>query len=286
MNPSPSFDAFRFLESPLGGAPALAMTRIESNARLRFAVAQALAQGRVKFHFQPVVRSERPDFVAFHEMLARIQLPGGQVLSAGAFMPAIEDGELGRAIDRLALRQALRVLVENPTLRISVNMSPRSMGDEEWLSVLAAAHRGGSGVCGRLILEITEDAALADAGQTLDFMNHVRSMGPAFALDDFGAGATGFGHFRHFRFDMVKIDGAFVQGVHGHRDSQVLVDCLMTLARHFEMMTVAERVENEADASWLRGAGVDCLQGYLYGRPVAVPSRPDADDAPLRAIAG
>lgn len=286
MKQSPSFDAFRFLESPFGAAPALAMTRIESNARLRFAVAQALSQGRVRFHFQPVVRADRPDFVAFHEMLARIHLPNGQILPAGAFMPAIEDGELGRAIDRLALRHAFRALVESPTLRLSVNMSPRSMGDEEWLSILAAAHRGGTGICGRLILEITEDAALADAGQTLDFMDHVRRTGAAFALDDFGAGATGFGHFRKFRFDIVKIDGAFAQGVHACRDHQVLVDCLMTLARHFEMFTVAERVETEADAAWLRAAGVDCLQGYLYGRPSVTPGRPGEDDAPLRAIAG
>lgn len=286
MKQTPSFDAFRYFKSPFGGAPALAMTRIESNARLRFAVAQALAQGRVRFHFQAVVRADRPDFVAFHEMLARIHLPSGQILPAGAFMPAIEEGELGRAIDRLALRQALRVLAENPGLRLSVNMSPRSMGDEEWLSVLAAAHRGGSGVCGRLIIEITEDAALADAGQTLDFMDHVRRSGAAFALDDFGAGATGFGHFRRFRFDIVKIDGAFVQGVHSCRDHQVLVECLMTLSRHFEMFTVAERVETGADAAWLRAAGVDCLQGYLYGRPAIAPTRPGEDDAPLRAIAG
>ena len=222
---------------------------------------------------------------AFFEMLARLRLPDGQLLPAGAFMPAVEAGPLGRAIDRLALAEALKALAADPGLRLSVNMSPLSMGDEGWLALIAAAARGGSGVCGRLILEITEDAAMVDAAQTIDFMDHVRATGCAFALDDFGAGATGFRYFRDFRFDMVKIDGAFVRGVHAARDAQVLVECLSGVARHFEMMTVAEQVESEADAAWLRQAGVDCLQGYLYGRPQAHPVLPQAD-ADARRLAG
>ena len=218
-------------------------------------------------------------------MLARLRLPDGQLLAGGAFMPAVEAGPLGRAIDRLALAAALKALAANPGLRLSVNMSPLSMGDEGWLALIGAAHRGGSGACGRLIIEITENAALVDAGQTMDFMDHVRATGCAFALDDFGAGATGFRYFRDFRFDMVKIDGAFVRGVHAARDQQVLVECLGALARHFEMVTVAEQVETAADAAWLREAGVDCLQGYLYGRPAAQPILPRGD-ADGRRLAG
>lgn len=273
----PSIESDDVAPLALTGESALLGTRLEARARIRFTVAQALAQGRVVFHFQPVVRAGNPRFTAFHEMLARLRLPNGQILAAGAFLPLISEGPLGREIDRLALRAALRALATDPGLRISVNMSPLSMGDAEWLDILGAAADDGTGVCGRLILEITEDAAISHADQTVDFMDHVRGMGCAFALDDFGAGATGFRHFRDFRFDMVKIDGAFAQGVHRAPDAQVLVDCLMRVARHFEMLTVAERIESEADAEWLRGRGVDCLQGYLYGRPSALPAMPERD---------
>lgn len=259
--------------------------RLEARARVRFNVAQALVQGRLTFHFQPVVRAANPRFPAFYEMLARMRMPNGQIIAAGAFLPVVADSEIGRAIDRLALSSALRELGRDPGLRLSVNISPLSMGDEEWLAILAAAARGGSGVLGRLILEITEDAAISHAEQTIDFMNHVRATGCAFALDDFGAGATGFRHFRDFRFDMVKIDGAFTQGVHRSGDSQVLVGCLMTAARHFEMATVAERVEAPADADWLRARGVDCFQGYLYGRPAARPEMP-AESGESTRVAG
>jgi EAL domain-containing protein (putative c-di-GMP-specific phosphodiesterase class I) len=276
MEQSPAIDAFKLLRSADADAAATAGTRTEANARVRFGVAKALAQGRIGFHYQPVVRADDPRRPAFFEMLARMTMPDGSLVSAGEFLPLVEEGALGRAIDRLALAHALKTLVADPGLRLSVNMSPRSMGDADWLAILAAADRGGSGVCGRLILEITEDAAMEDCAQTIDFMNHVRSTGCAFALDDFGAGATGFRHFRDFRFDMVKIDGAFVQGVHKARDSQVLVECLRAVAQHFEMFTVAERVEDPADADWLRGIGVDCFQGYLYGRPAPVAELPPA----------
>lgn len=271
MMPQPPIDASMLLRSIAGGDGGMASTRLEAKARIRFNVAQALTQGRLVFHYQPVVRAKHTGFPAFYEMLARLRMPTGQVLAAGSFLPFVADGPIGRAIDRLALSQALRALVAEPTLRLSVNMSPLSMGDEEWLGILAAASRSGSGVCGRLILEITEDAAISNADQTIDFMDHVRGTGCAFALDDFGAGATGFRHFRDFHFDMVKIDGGFVQGVHRAPDAHVLVDCLLSVARHFEMVTVAERVEAQADADWLRERGIDCLQGYLYGRPAAMP---------------
>ena len=275
-------DAFELMEVAAATGRMVEASRTEANARLRFRVAQALVQGRIGFHYQPVVAARNPDAPAFFEMLARLRLPDGQVLPGGAFMPAVAAGPLGRAIDRLALAKALEALAADPTLRLSVNMSPLSMGDEGWLALIAAAHRGGSGVCGRLIIEITEEAALTDAGQTLDFMEHVRATGCAFALDDFGAGATGFRYFRDFRFDMVKIDGAFARGVHTSRDAQVLVECLAGVARHFEMLTVAEQVETEAEAAWLTRAGIDCLQGYLYGRPAARPVLAPLGDASHR----
>jgi EAL domain-containing protein (putative c-di-GMP-specific phosphodiesterase class I) len=275
---TPSTSAFTLLEAPAAAERIVAASRVEAGVRLRFRVAQALVQGRIEFHYQPVVSAAEPSRPAFFEMLARLRLPDGQLLAGGAFMPAIEAGPLGRAIDRLALAAALKALAADPGLRLSVNMSPLSMGDEGWLALIAAAHRGGSGVCGRLIIEVTENTAMEHAAQTIDFMEHVRATGCAFALDDFGAGATGFRHFRDFRFDMVKIDGAFARGVHGNRDAQVLVEALVGVARHFEMLTVAEQVEGEADAGWLRRAGVDCLQGYLYGRPAAQPLPPQPAD--------
>ncbi|CAN5653990.1 EAL domain-containing protein [soil metagenome] len=250
---------------------------------MRFAIAQGLALGRMGFHFQPVVRARRPDFVAFHEMLARLALPSGEIMPAGAFMPFVERGPLGRAIDRLALARAVELLEARPDLRLSVNLSPLSMGDADWLEIFARAAAQAGPALNRLILEVTETDALHDIDQTRDFMAYTRAAGVAFALDDFGAGATGFRHFRELRFDIVKIDGAFIRDVAETPDARILVECLMAVAGHFEMVTVAERVESEADAAWLAALGIDCLQGYLYGRPVPAIA-PPGEERRLRAV--
>lgn len=197
MDQSPRLDALALLRALAAGDagpapdPALA-----ARARLRFSVAQALAHGRMRFHFQPVVRASALGFIAFHEMLARMVSADGRILPASAFIGHVEDNALGRAIDRLALETALAELAAAPGLRLSINLSPRSMGDPDWLGVLAdGAERLGRRVTGRLILEITEAVAIAANGQTQDFMDHVRGYGCAFALDDFGAGPRGSGAF-------------------------------------------------------------------------------------------
>ena len=281
MDRGSPIDAFKLVTLPAEQQE----LRVEPGARTRFRVAQALAQGRILFHYQPVVRAANPRFPAFFEALARMRHPNGEVGPAGAFLPSVEPGPIGRAIDRLALANALAVLGENPGIRLAVNMSPRSMGDAEWLDILAEGARRDRNACARLILEITEAAAMDDPGQTVDFMDHARRSGCAFALDDFGAGATSFRYFRDFRFDMVKIDGSFIAGIAAARDAQVLVECLMAVAKHFEMITVAERVETPEDADWLRTLGIDCLQGWLYGRPSARPEMPGEDSGRSR-IAG
>ena len=108
-------------------------------------------------------------------------------------------------------------------------------------------------------------------------MEHVRGTGRAFALDDFGAGATGFRHFRDFRFDMVKIDGAFIRDVHTTRDAQVLVECLAARGAAFRDGR-RRRAGRDRGRRRLAGRpGIDCLQGYLYGRPAARPTLPPAD---------
>jgi EAL domain-containing protein (putative c-di-GMP-specific phosphodiesterase class I) len=91
--------------------------------------------------------------------------------------------------------------------------------------------------------------------------------GVSFALDDFGAGYTAFRHFKDFYFDIVKIDRGFVRHIHEDADNQILTQALVSIAQHFDMFTVAEGIEVPAEAQYLIDAGIDCLQGYLFGAP-------------------
>lgn len=231
-------------------------------------VGQALRQGRITLAWQPVMRADAPDRPAFHEALMRLRLPCGKVVTPGRFLPPLGTGPLARALDRHVLALALTALRRVPALRVSVNAAPASLTCPGWLSAL---HNGladaGPMVAERLIVEVTEHAPLPRAADVAGPLAAARAAGMCLALDDFGAGHTAFRHLRDWRFDIIKVSGCFARGVDRNTDHQVLFSTLAGLAHHFEAMVVAEGVETAAEAAWLRGAGIDALQGYHIARP-------------------
>jgi EAL domain-containing protein (putative c-di-GMP-specific phosphodiesterase class I) len=119
----------------------------------------------------------------------------------------------------------------------------------------------------RLIIEVTETAAMLEPARTLDFMDRLRRKGCAFALDDFGMGHTSFGSLRDFRFDIIKIDGSFITDITTNPDSRFFVTKLVEIAEYFDLMTVAEFVQGPAEARILRDLGVEYFQGFYFGAP-------------------
>ena len=231
----------------------------------------ALAAGRVRLAFQPVVSARRPGQVAYWEGLVRLLDDTGRVIPAADFMPAIETHELGRVIDRVALGLALEALSRAPAVRLAVNLSARSIGFAPWLATLDRTLAGDPTLGERLILEITESSAMLMPDLVSVFMREMRARGLSFALDDFGAGYTSFRHLRSFTFDILKIDGEFIRGISGDADNQVLTAALISIARHFDMLCVAESVERDEEARWLVAAGIDAMQGYRFGAPTLRP---------------
>ena len=240
-------------------------------------VRQALARGDMLLAYQPVMRADGAG-IAFYEGLIRLLDETGRVIPARDFIHVIEDQDLGRQIDCASLRLGLAALHVAPTLRLSINMSARSIGYPGWMNMLHRAIRLQPELMSRLILEITETSAMQMPEIVLAFMETLQDKGVTFALDDFGAGQTAFRHLRHFCFDVLKIDGQFSRDVDTDPDNQVLCAALISLGRHFDMIVVAEGVETAEEAAWLAGAGVNCLQGHHFAVPTITP--PWTNDAP------
>lgn len=249
------------LASPLDAAEA------QRSAETVALVRAALDDRRALLAFQPVVQARLPGRAAFFEGLIRILDRDGRILPARDFIGAVETTETGRRIDCMALELGLQALAQEPGLRLSVNMSARSIGYPPWLATLERGLRGDPTIAERLILEITESSAMLMPDLVSTFMADMQGRGICFALDDFGAGFTAFRYFREFYFDIVKIDGQFIRGIAASPDNQVLAQALVSIARHFDMFTVAESVETAEDARYLIEIGVDCLQGFYYGVP-------------------
>ncbi|MEL7026066.1 MAG: EAL domain-containing protein [Pseudomonadota bacterium] len=241
-------------------------------------VEYAIATKSVEIAYQPVVVAKQTGRLAFFEGLARILDATGRAIPAREFVYDIEDKELGRKVDCISLECGLRALAEHPRLRLSINMSARTIGYPEWLRTLDAGVGVSPDIGERLIIEITESSVLAAPETVSAFMAELQAMGICFAVDDFGAGFTSLRHLRDLDFDILKIDGHFVDGLHGDPDNQALVKSMLSIAQHFGMLTVAENVEQKADAEWLAASGVDCLQGYFFGAPALRPDWGDSDN--------
>ena len=235
-------------------------------------VSEAVKHGQAMLAYQPVVRSDPGHQIAFFEGLIRVTDSTGRVIPARDFMPVVENRELGREIDTLTLRLGLEALRMVPGLRLSLNMSARSIGYAPWLEELEVSLKRDDTIGTRLILEISEGSAMLVPELVVDFMDRLQSKGIAFALDNFGSGYTALRYFKDFFFDIIKLDGQFIRNIADDPDNQILTEALATIGKQFDMLVVAEMVERPEDVDVLRRLGVECLQGFVFGAPT---TRPD-----------
>lgn len=234
-------------------------------------VTRALNAGDVLLAYQPVVQSRNPDRVVFYEGLVRVLDATGRVIPAIQFMGEAEQSELGRKLDCQSLRLGLKALRTYPELRLSLNMSGRSIGYRPWQHILNRFLKPDPSLGERLTLEISEKSAMAVPEIVCGFMDDHQGSGISFALDEFGSGLSATKYLKDFCFDAVKIDGQFTESIHANADNQVVMAALMSVAQQFDMFAIATRVEQRADAEYLTSMGADCLQGYLYGAPTVRP---------------
>ncbi len=230
-------------------------------------VQSGLKDGRILLAYQPIVDA-LTHTVDHYECLMRLRRRSGEIVTAGAFVPLVEQSGLMRLVDRRALELAIEELSAHSSVKLAVNISGHTTGDRGWLRMLNALVRGMPELAERLTVEITETVALQDIDDTARFVRKLRDLGCRVALDDFGAGYTSFRNLKALDVDCVKIDGSFVKGLSENVDNQLFVRTLLGLADGLGLKTVAECVETAADAALLTRRGVRYLQGWHFGKPL------------------
>lgn len=246
----------------------LSLTRDDHRLRaLQIAdhIVSALNEGRVELAFQPIVIAETGE-AAFYEALLRVRLADGAVIVPAEILPVAEKAGLVRLLDRRVLELALRRLAADPALNVSVNASLATVLDPDWSQYLSDAVKQRPDIAARLIVEITETSLIEDIEATQRVILACKALGVRVAMDDFGSGHTSFRNLRALSFDLVKIDGAFVENIVNSADDRFFVRTLIELAHHLSLKIVAEWVQDEETAVLLREWGVDYFQGSLYGK--------------------
>ncbi len=241
-------------------------------------IVQLLNERRIVMARQPIVDATTRR-TAFSEGLLRVRHADGAILLAGHVIPATERSGLVPLVDARMLELAADHLARHPEDRLSINMSPATLESQDWLATFAAHLGRHAGIAQRLIVEVTETAAIHHPDAMRRRLDAMKALGVAIAIDDFGSGHTSFKQLRDFPVDIVKLDGAFVQNLATSQKDGFFVRTLIDLAQHLGLATVAEWVEDEATARLLAGWGVDYLQGDHLGAP----SLDDASPADLPA---
>ncbi|MEI5665489.1 GGDEF domain-containing phosphodiesterase [Bosea sp. CCNWLW174] len=256
-----------------GGAP-----------RLDLEAVAALNERRVRLALQPVVTA-KGRIPAFHEALLRVERPQGGFLAAAELVPLLERRGLVNLFDHRVLELAMTHLTDRQDAVLSINVSPRTLADADWIEGFEASAGANPGAAKRLIVEVTETATIEDPERMARLLVRIKQRGARVAIDDFGAGHTSLRHLRAFPIDILKLDGAFTQNLRRSTDDRFFVRTLLELAHHLGVETVAEWVDDELQASMLCDWGVTYLQGHLVGK--AELSLPDEthDGPPLR-VAG
>ncbi|HEY0265352.1 MAG TPA: EAL domain-containing protein, partial [Rhizomicrobium sp.] len=233
-------------------------------------VVQALKDNRVMLAFQPIVQA-RSRRVSHYECLLRMAQPDGALLTAGHFVPSCEQMGIVHLVDRFALEATIARLKAHADVTLAVNVSGTAAGDPAWLQSFVDYVRAEKNVAPRLIVELTETAALHHFEENARFISQLRDLGARVAIDDFGAGYTSFRNLQMLHVDTVKIDGSYVKDLSASPENQVFVRTLVGLAKSFDIKTVAEWVGSDDDAALLQSFGVDYFQGFHFGEPLIDP---------------
>ena len=224
----------------------------------------ALAENRFVIYSQPIV-DLRSGTVVQHELLLRLQEPGGGIVGPGEYLGIAEQYGLIGEIDRWVIGRGAELAATGAP--VEINLSARSIGDQAVLAHIDHCIEESGADPTLLVFEITETALIEDEAAARAFAEHLHALGCKLALDDFGTGYGGFTYLKQLPLDFLKIDIEFVRDLTTNPASRHVVQAVVALASGFRLKTVAEGVEDAETYELLLELGVDFAQGYHIARP-------------------
>ncbi|OWW19419.1 hypothetical protein AYR66_07755 [Noviherbaspirillum denitrificans] len=234
-------------------------------------VRQALQQGGLRLHYQPVVdiRSGR---ITGAEALVRLCDREGDMVGPDRFIPVAESAglitELGEWVVAEACRQRGVWREEGLTLSIAVNVSPlqfRQRDFAERLSGILADN--GADPCG-LEVEVTESAVMDNLDEAIKVLDRIKALGVKVALDDFGTGYSSLSRLTSLPLDKLKVDQSFVRRIESDQASRTVTGAIIALGHSLKLDVIGEGIESEDALRYLQEHGCSLAQGFWFSRPL------------------
>jgi diguanylate cyclase (GGDEF)-like protein len=250
------------------------------DVRHRFELMQelrtAIDQNEMVLFYQPKVEAQTGKIVGA-EALVRWQSPTRGLLMPGSFIPLLDQMGMGHVLGEWVLAEACAQMHSwdqraFPMITVSINLSPSQFLDESLCQKVQACISTHGISSSRLEIEILEDTAVDGDAVVQNNLSALRQMGVNIALDDFGTGYSSLVHLINVPANVLKLDRSFISDIATNFRQQSIVEHIIALAKTLDFQVVAEGIEEQSQAEWLRDSGCDLFQGYLYSRPVPASS--------------
>jgi diguanylate cyclase (GGDEF)-like protein/PAS domain S-box-containing protein len=233
-------------------------------------LAQALANGELAMHLQ--LQVDQDGQPAGAELLMRWRRADGSMVRPDLFIPAAESSGIIVPLGNWVLRQACAAWLAldraGHPMPLSINVSPLQFRQPDFVQQVRAILRETGAPPQQLIFEVTEGLLIEDIGQTIARMHELSALGIRFSVDDFGTGYSNLAYLRKMPLYELKIDRSFMHDTPHDAGGTAIVQSILSMAGHLGLRVVAEGIESEAQAGYLRQHGGAYMQGFLYHRPM------------------
>ena len=237
-------------------------------------IGSALNNDRLQLYLQPISPCRSSTEPQKYEVLVRLIDDSGQLIYPQDFIQTAEKYNVMQRIDLSVVKKAMLCIVDmadnGVDLSLCVNLSGNTLGCEACLEEIAQHVEALSLPKNKLCFEITETAAIKSLDAVNRFINRLRTSACEFSLDDFGSGLSSYSYLESLQVDYIKIDGSFVSRMLTETSSSAIVESINSLSHEMNMKTVAEFVDNQAQAEALSLMGVDYVQGHFLGKPAPI----------------
>ncbi|OGW60339.1 MAG: hypothetical protein A2V83_10375 [Nitrospirae bacterium RBG_16_64_22] len=247
-------------------------SRTARNLALENDLRRSLATGDFILHYQPQFDLKTGNLIGA-EALVRWMHPQRGLVPPGDFIPLAEETGLIVPLGELVLRQALSQAKAwhdggLPPLPIAVNFSVRQFRHSAMVETVHRALEETGADPRWLDIELTESSIMKNPSAVIASLGELKRLGILVSVDDFGTGYSSLAHLKRFPIDVIKVDQSFVRNVTTDPNDAAIAAAIVTMARALGMRVIAEGVETEGQAGFLRSKGCDGAQGYLFSRPL------------------
>ncbi len=243
---------------------------IEIEAALKEALR---AKNQLSLHYQPIIDLKTREIIGV-EALARWKHPIKGSFSPLEFITLAEQSDLiidlSNHLLKIAFEQAQKWSAHPNSPYLSVNISVKQFAKDDFIDHMLGLITRFKVDPKRILLEFTESVMLDSDNETFTKFEKLKKIGFNIAIDDFGTGYSSMGYIHKLPIDILKIDQTFIVDIQNNHKTQAIVSAITKLSSSLGIKTVAEGIEHEADAEWLKSFDCDYGQGYLFDKPLTV----------------